>query len=130
MNNCVFEGNLTRNPEVNALASGTTVVNFGLAVDSEYVQNGELKKNTSFLDFKAFGWAADAVANLSKGDRILVRAEAQVESWEKEGKKFYKTVFKANTVGVVKAGGQGKAARQPAAAAAGNAGGGESDAPF
>ena len=107
MNNCTFIGNLTRDPDIKFTQNNLSIANFSLAVDDPYVnKDGEEVKNTAFLDFVAFGYLADIFDKLNKGDRVIVAAAAKVESWEKDGHKRYKTVFRVKEAGVIK----GKAA--------------------
>lgn len=85
----VLMGNLTRDPEVRYLQSGTAVSEIGLAVnDRRKNQNGEWVDETTFVDVTLWGRTAE-IANeyLSKGSPVLVEGRLKLDTWEKEGKK-------------------------------------------
>lgn len=92
MNNCVFVGNVSREPELKFIpSSGLAVVKFGLAVNDGW---GE-KKITSFLNMVAFAKTAEAIANyVTKGSKVTVRCHVKTGSYDNsEGKKVYTTDF-------------------------------------
>ena len=80
-------GNLTRDPELKFLPSGTSVANFGLAMNERYTdrQTGEQKENTCFVDVEAWGRQAE-IANeyLSKGRPVFIEGALKFDSWETE----------------------------------------------
>ena len=59
-NKVILMGNLTRDPEVKFLPSGTAVANFGLAMNETYTdqQTGEKKESACFVDVEAWGPAS------------------------------------------------------------------------
>lgn len=81
-------GNLTCDPELNQLAGGRRVVNFGFAVnhfgaDSQTTRQGE---NTCFVDVVVWGQSAKiASEHLHKGDRVLIDGVLKYEEWEADG---------------------------------------------
>lgn len=80
-------GNLTRDPEVKFLPSGTPVANFGLAVNESYTdqQTGERRESACFVDIEAWGRQAEIVGEyFSKGRPILVEGSLRYDSWEAE----------------------------------------------
>ncbi len=80
-------GNLTRDPEVKFLPSGTAVANFGLAMNESYTdqQTGEKKESACFVDVEAWGKQAEIVGEyFTKGRPILVEGALKFESWETE----------------------------------------------
>jgi len=92
MNNCVFVGNISREPELRFVpASGTAVVKFGLAVNDGW---GE-KKTTSFLNMVAFSKTAEAIANyVTKGSKVTIRCHVKTGSYDnKDSIKIYTTDF-------------------------------------
>lgn len=92
MNNCVFSGRLTKEPELRFIPqSGMAVTKFGLAVNDGW---GE-KKTVNFLNMVAFGKTAEAIANyVTKGSKVTVRCRVKTGSYENtEGKKIYTTDF-------------------------------------
>ena len=86
-NKVILMGNLTRDPEVKFLASGTAVANFGLAMNESYTdrQSGEQKESACFVDVEAWGRQAEIVGEyFSKGRPILVEGSLKYDSWEAE----------------------------------------------
>lgn len=80
-------GNLTRDPEVKFLPSGTAVANFGLAVNESYTdqQTGERKESACFVDVEAWGRQAEIVGEyFSKGRPILIEGALKYDAWEAE----------------------------------------------
>ena len=84
-NRVILLGNLTRDPEMRYIPSGTAVTNFGLAMNERYTdrQTGEQKENTCFVDVEAWGRQAE-VANeyLSKGRPVFIEGSLKFDSWE------------------------------------------------
>ncbi len=86
-NRVILMGNLTRDPEMKYIPSGTAVTNFGLAMNDRYTdrQTGEQKENTCFVDIEAWGRQAE-IANeyLSKGRPVFIEGALKFDSWETE----------------------------------------------
>ena len=84
-NRVILMGNLTRDPEVKFLPSGTSVANFGLAMNERYTdrETGEQKDNPCFVDIEAWGRQAE-IANeyLQKGSPVFIDGSLKFESWE------------------------------------------------
>jgi single-strand DNA-binding protein len=79
----VLAGNLTRDPEMKYLPSGTPVCEFGMAINEKWNDNGEKKERVSFLDVKCFGKTAETAAQyLSKGKPVSIEGKLQQERWE------------------------------------------------
>lgn len=86
-NKVILMGNLTRDPEVKYLPSGTAVANFGIAMSERYTdrQTGEQKENVCFVDVEAWDRQAELVNEyLSKGSPIFLEGALKFESWEAE----------------------------------------------
>jgi single-strand DNA-binding protein len=83
MNKVILMGNLTRNPQLRSLPSGTAVCGFGLAVHRKYRgQDGEMKEETCFVDVDAFGKQAETIGKyMSKGRPILVEGRLRFQQW-------------------------------------------------
>lgn len=98
MNNCVFIGNLTRDPELKYVgAANTPLCTFTLAVnDRQKGKDGE--KSVYFFDFEAWGKTGELMSQfLSKGRQVSVVSKAVQQSWEdQEGKKRTKVRFKVS----------------------------------
>ena len=84
LNAVLLMGNLTRDPELRYIPSGTAVANFGLAMNRIYTtQDGERKEDTCFVDIDVWGKTAENCANyLTKGRLVLVEGSLQYRSWE------------------------------------------------
>ncbi|MAE05449.1 MAG: single-stranded DNA-binding protein [Nitrospinota bacterium] len=83
MNQVLLRGNLTRDPEKRFLPSGTSVVNFGLAVNRRYRSGEEWKEDTCFVDIVVFGAQGDwTMENCTKGSPVLVDGRLSFNTWE------------------------------------------------
>jgi len=84
VNIVIQQGNLTRDPELNTLPSGDSVVNFSIAVNEYYNdRNGQQQKITDYIDCKAYGAKADTINKyFSKGRPILVEGSLRQEKWQ------------------------------------------------
>jgi len=98
-NKIILIGNLTRDPEVRYTPQGTSVCNFGIAVNRKYKQGDEVKEEVTFINIVVFGKQADTCGQyLNKGRAVLVEGRLQ-ESWETEdGQKRSKYEVVAQTV--------------------------------
>jgi single-strand DNA-binding protein len=86
LNRVFLIGNLTRDPELRYIPSGTAVANFGLATNRIYTtQDGERKEEVCFVDIVVWSKTAENCANyLSKGRPVFVEGRLQFDSWETE----------------------------------------------
>ena len=84
MNRVFLMGNLTRDPELRYIPSGTAVANFGMAVNRTYTtQDGERKEDVCFVDIVTWSKTAENCANyLTKGRPVLIEGRLQYRSWE------------------------------------------------
>ena len=84
-NKVILMGNLTRDPELQYLPSGTAVARVGIAVNRVYNdrQSGEKKEEVCFVDLDAFGRTAEIINEyFQKGRPILVEGRLRFQSWE------------------------------------------------
>jgi single-strand DNA-binding protein len=101
INRVTLVGRLTRDPELRALPSGTSVLNLGLAVNGRQKdQSGNWIDKPNFFDVKVFGAQAEMLANhLAKGRRIGVDGRLDWSSWEaQDGGKRSKVEVVAQSV--------------------------------
>ena len=102
LNKVLLIGNLTRDPELRYIPSGTAVAKFGLAVNREYTDkgSGEKKENTCFVDVTVWGRQAETCNQyLSKGRPVFLEGRLEFSSWEtKEGDKRSKLEVVAERV--------------------------------
>ena len=84
-NTITLVGNVTREPELKFLNSGTASVKFGLAVNKRWQnkQTQEWEEAVSFFDVVAYGPIAENIANsLHKGNRAIVSGSVEQRTWE------------------------------------------------
>lgn len=88
-NRVILLGNLTRDPELRYIPSGTAVCDIGLAVnDRRKNANGEWVDETTFVDVTLWARTAEVASEyLSKGSPILIEGRLKLDTWEKDGKK-------------------------------------------
>ena len=96
----VVEGNLTRDPELKVLPSGTNVASFSLATNRRWKDaNGAPQEEVEYHNIIVFGKQADSVGKyLTKGSSALVKGRLKTQSWEKDGVKQYRTEIIAEDV--------------------------------
>ena len=90
INRVNISGNLTRDPELRATASGTPVLSFGVAVNDRRrnQQTGEWEDYPNFIDCTMFGARAESVSRfLSKGSKVAIEGKLRWSQWEREGQK-------------------------------------------
>lgn len=133
MNNSVtLVGNLTRDPELRYTATGTALVNTGLAWNRRYQQNGEWQEEVNFFNLTIWGEMAENVAaSLGKGSRVIVFGSLQQRSWEnQEGEKRTAIDVKVDSIGPDLRWAQCQVERtEREKATGGGAGGSSNDAP-
>lgn len=96
LNQCNFIGNLTRDCEMRHLDSGTTVTQFGLAINHKWKdKNGDAKEEVTFIDCEAWGKTGEIISQYTnKGSQLFVTCRAKLEQWsDKEGQKRSKMKF-------------------------------------
>ncbi len=84
LNKVFLIGNLTRDPELRYIPSGTAVATFTLATGRAYtLASGEKKEETCFIRCVAWARQAELCGEyLSKGSPIFVEGRLQSRSWE------------------------------------------------
>lgn len=76
-------GNLTRDPELRFVPSGTAVATFGLATNRTYMSEGEKKEEVDFHKIVAWGKLAELCSQLmKKGSRVFISGRLQYREWE------------------------------------------------
>lgn len=100
MINCaVIMGRLTADPELKTTQSGISVVSFCVAVDRNYVKQGE-ERQADFINVTAWRQSAEFVSKyFHKGDMIAVQGSIQTRNYEdKNGNKRTATEIMAEQV--------------------------------
>lgn len=84
LNKVFLMGNLTRDPELRYVPSGTAVATFTIAVNRVYkTQEGEKKEQTSFVRVVVWARRAEVCGEyLSKGSPVFVEGRLQSRNWE------------------------------------------------
>lgn len=92
LNHVVLIGRLTRDLELKTTQSGISTCGFTLAVDRNYVRQGEERK-ADFISCVAWRQTAEFITKyFRKGSLIAIEGSIQTRSWsDNEGKKHYVT---------------------------------------
>lgn len=148
-NKVILVGNVTRDPELRYISSGTAVTDIGLAVnDRRKNAQGEWVEETTFVDVTLWGRTAEVAGEyVSKGSPLLIEGRLKLDQWEKDGKKNSKLRVVCDRMQLLGSrGGDGSRSKPPVAAASsgqdfeqpsqyntsesGGASGAEDDIPF
>jgi single-strand DNA-binding protein len=87
-NRVILAGNLTRDPEIRYLPSGTSVTSFSLAVNERIKKGDSWEEQASFFDVTVFGKQGENCAEyLSKGRPALVEGRLRQRRYEQDGVK-------------------------------------------
>jgi single-strand DNA-binding protein len=88
-NRVILLGNVTRDPELRYISTGTAVTEIGLAVnDRRKTASGEWVEETTFVDVTLWGRTAEVAGEyVTKGAPLLIEGRLKLDTWEKDGKK-------------------------------------------
>ena len=117
LNKVFLMGNLTRDPELRYVPSGTAVGNFDIAVNRVYMmQSGEKKEETCFMKIVVWGRRAEVCAEyLTKGSPVFVEGRLRSRSWEtQDGQKRNTIEVIAQSVQFLRSAPKKSAAMEPA----------------
>ncbi|HUT88515.1 MAG TPA: single-stranded DNA-binding protein [Thermoguttaceae bacterium] len=83
-NRVILVGNLTRDPELRYIPSGTAVAEVGLAVnDRRKNASGEWVEETTFVDVTLWARTAEVASEyLSKGSPVLIEGRLKLDTWQ------------------------------------------------
>lgn len=84
-NRVVLMGNLTRDPQVRYIPSGTAVAELGLAINRTYFDKNtnQKKEDVTFVDVTLWGRTAEIAGEyLSKGRSVLIEGRLQLDTWQ------------------------------------------------
>ncbi|MDH5442286.1 MAG: single-stranded DNA-binding protein [Candidatus Nomurabacteria bacterium] len=101
LNKALIAGNLTRDPELKSLPSGSKVTTFSVATNRVWFDaNKQKQEATDYHNIVVFGRQAETSAQyLKKGSGVLVEGRIQTRSWDgQDGKKNYRTEVVADRV--------------------------------
>ena len=93
VNNVVYQGNITKDLDLRYSQSGMAVLSFSIGVSRNFTDKKTGKRESDFINCKAFGKTAEAIANhFRKGSEILVTGRTQTGSYEgQDGQRKYTT---------------------------------------
>lgn len=134
-NKVMLLGNIGRDPDFKTTQNGTGVLKFSVATTERYLdRNKERKERTEWHNVVVWGKQAEALSRIvQKGQQVFVEGKLSTESWEKDGKKQYRTNVIADTVSICGSRGEGGRGSRDSGAGdgfAGDDGGGDDDIPF
>jgi single-strand DNA-binding protein len=84
-NKVILLGNLTRDPEMKFLPSGTPVTEFGIAMNRKWMDQAtnQAREAVTFVDCKAMGRQAEVLSqHMRKGSPLFVEGRLDFRQWE------------------------------------------------
>ncbi|MDR1087857.1 MAG: single-stranded DNA-binding protein [Coriobacteriales bacterium] len=93
INKVILTGNLTRDSELRALPSGSSVLSFGIAVNDRRKNSstGDWEDVPNYINCSMFGSRAEGLHKyLLKGTKVGIDGKLRWSSWEKDGQKHSK----------------------------------------
>ena len=82
LNRAIIMGRITRDPELKYTQSQIPVVSFSVAVDRDFVKQGE-QREADFINVTAWRSTAEFIAKwFQKGSMIVVDGKLQTRKWE------------------------------------------------
>ncbi len=83
-NRVILIGNLTRDPEMRYIQSGTPVSTIGLAINEKRKgRDGQFKDETTFVDVTCWGKTAEIASHyLHKGSPVMFEGRLKLDTWQ------------------------------------------------
>lgn len=102
INKVVITGNLGREPELRATASGKEVLTFSVAVNDRVPDgNGGWKDKANWVCVVVFGKRAASLASiLAKGMKVAIDGKLSYSQWEENGRTRSKLEVVANDIDI------------------------------
>ena len=99
LNKVILMGRFTRDPELRSTPQGISTCSFSIAVDRNFVRQGEERK-ADFINCVAWRQTAEFISKyFKKGSLVALEGSIQTRSWDdNEGKKRYATEVIVNQV--------------------------------
>ncbi len=111
VNKVILLGNVGKDPEIRATASGMVVANFSIATsDSSKDKDGNRQERTEWHNLVAFQRTAEIVRDyVKKGNKLYIEGRLQTSSWDDKttGQKKYKTEIIVNDLSLLSGKGEG-----------------------
>lgn len=83
INKVVETGNLVRDPQLSATPSGTSVLEFSIAVNERINRNGQWEDYPNYFDCVLFGGRAESLSRfLQKGSKVAVEGRLKQNRWQ------------------------------------------------
>lgn len=104
INQCVIEGNLTRDAELRVTAGGTKVLTWTVASNDQRMdtQSGRWEDYPNYVGCVLFGARAEGLSQyLTKGRHVVVSGRLHYRSWEKDGERRSALEVNAQEVSLV-----------------------------
>ncbi len=101
INKAIIYGNLTREPELKALPSGSQVCELAVATNRVWKdKNGAKQESVDYHNVVVFGKQAELVKQyLHKGNALFLEGRIQTRSWDaQDGTKRYRTEIVADRI--------------------------------
>ena len=91
LNKVILMGRLTRDPELKSTPQGVSTCSFSIAVDRNFVRQGEERK-ADFINCVAWRQTAEFIPRyFKKGNMVALEGSIQTRSWDDDGKNRYAT---------------------------------------
>ena len=99
LNKVILMGRFTRDPELRSTPQGLSTCAFSIAVDRNFVRQGEERK-ADFINCVAWRQTAEFISKyFKKGSMVALEGSIQTRSWDdQDGKKRYATDVVVNQV--------------------------------
>jgi single-strand DNA-binding protein len=101
LNKAIVYGNLTRDPEIRAIPSGSKVTTFSVATNRVWKdKSGAKQEAVDYHNIVVFGRQAETAAQyLKKGSSAMIEGRMQTRSWDaQDGQKKYRTEIVADSI--------------------------------
>ena len=98
INQVLLAGNVGKDGELRHTQGGLAILEFSVATKESWKdKEDKWQEKTTWHNIKMMGPKAEKYVP-AKGDKVIVIGSNDVESWEKDGKKFYKNSVKAHNI--------------------------------
>jgi single-strand DNA-binding protein len=111
VNKVILLGNVGKDPELKAAATGTVVATFSIATSERFKdKDGTWQDRTEWHNLVAFGKVAEIIRDyVKKGSKLYVEGSLRTQSWDDKtsGQKRYKTEIVVNDLSLLSGRGEG-----------------------
>jgi len=112
VNKVILLGNVGKDPEIKATASGTVVATFSIATSERFKdKTGNWQDRTEWHNLVAYQRTAEIIRDyVKKGNKLYVEGRLQTSSWDDKtsGQKKYKTEIIVNDLSLLSGRGEGE----------------------